>query len=229
MQNILQRNLYFTCCLFALIGGIFSYLYFFNREVLSGNPNQVKSQEIEEEPEVVVDISGAVERPGVFTLKSGSRLADLINSAGGVTNEVSQKWLSRNINLALILKDQQKIYVPFEWEVASSPPEYELRELALKSAPPAVNNSSNNISSVASSGNIEESSSTEGGSSENNSVNLINLNTASQKDLESLPKIGEVTAKNIITSRPYTGFDDLKTKAKLSDSVIEAIKGLVTF
>ena len=58
---------------------------------------------------------------------------------------------------------------------------------------------------------------------------LINLNLATQKELETLPKVGEATAKKIIDFRPYAGFEDLKEKTGIYDSVIEAIRGLVTF
>jgi len=54
----------------------------------------------------------------------------------------------------------------------------------------------------------------------------IDLNTASQKDLESLPGVGEATAKKIIAGRPYSSVDDL-AHAGVSKSTIEKISGLV--
>ena len=39
---------------------------------------------------------------------------------------------------------------------------------------------------------------------------LIDINTASQSELDSLPGIGEVYAKRIIEGRPYRSVDDLK-------------------
>ena len=55
---------------------------------------------------------------------------------------------------------------------------------------------------------------------------LIDLNSASQKDLESLKGIGPAMAKKIIAGRPYTAIDDLK-KAGISEKTIESIKPLV--
>jgi len=55
---------------------------------------------------------------------------------------------------------------------------------------------------------------------------LIDLNSASQKDLESLKGIGPALAKKIIAGRPYTAIDDLK-KAGISEKTIESIKPLV--
>jgi len=54
----------------------------------------------------------------------------------------------------------------------------------------------------------------------------IDLNTASQKDLESLPGVGEATAKKIIAGRPYSSVADL-SHAGVSKSTIEKISALV--
>ena len=55
---------------------------------------------------------------------------------------------------------------------------------------------------------------------------LIDLNTASQKDLESLKGIGPATAKKIIDGRPYNSVEELK-KAGVSAKTIESLKPLV--
>lgn len=55
---------------------------------------------------------------------------------------------------------------------------------------------------------------------------LIDLNTASEKDLESIKGVGPATAKKIIAGRPYSSLEDLK-KAGLSDKTIESMKPLV--
>jgi cell division septation protein DedD len=55
----------------------------------------------------------------------------------------------------------------------------------------------------------------------------VDLNSASQKDLEALPGVGPATAKKIIAGRPYASVDDLK-KAGVSSSTIEKIRSQVT-
>jgi competence protein ComEA len=55
---------------------------------------------------------------------------------------------------------------------------------------------------------------------------LIDLNTASQKDLETLKGIGPATAKKIIDGRPYKTVEELK-KAGVSEKTIESLKPLV--
>ena len=55
----------------------------------------------------------------------------------------------------------------------------------------------------------------------------VDLNTASEKELDSLPGVGTATAKKIITGRPYSSVGDL-SKAGVSESVITKITPLVT-
>lgn len=62
--------------------------------------------------EVTCDISGAVKNQGVYTLKNGARLGDLISAAGGLRHNAQLKA----INQALLLKDQDKVHIPYKGE-----------------------------------------------------------------------------------------------------------------
>jgi competence protein ComEA len=55
---------------------------------------------------------------------------------------------------------------------------------------------------------------------------LIDLNTASEKELESIKGVGPATAKKIIEGRPYKSVDDL-SKAGISAKTIEGMKPFV--
>ncbi len=55
----------------------------------------------------------------------------------------------------------------------------------------------------------------------------VDINTASQADLEKLPGIGPATAKKIVAGRPYSSVADL-SKAGVSKSVIQKITPMVT-
>src|SRR5512139_1564065 len=55
----------------------------------------------------------------------------------------------------------------------------------------------------------------------------VDVNTASQKDLEGLKGVGAATAKKIIENRPYKSVDEL-SKAGISAKKIEALKPFVT-
>ena len=55
----------------------------------------------------------------------------------------------------------------------------------------------------------------------------LDLNTASEKDLVALPKIGEAKAKAIIKGRPFTGKDELVAKKILTQAEYDGIKDLI--
>lgn len=55
----------------------------------------------------------------------------------------------------------------------------------------------------------------------------VNINLATQAELEALPGIGPVTASRIISDRPYQTIDELLTKKVVSKAVFEKIKDLV--
>jgi hypothetical protein len=61
----------------------------------------------------------------------------------------------------------------------------------------------------------------------NNSGSKVDLNTATEKDLDTLPGVGPATAKKIIAARPYASVDDL-SKSGIPASTIQKIKPLVT-
>lgn len=57
--------------------------------------------------EIYVDVEGAVQKAGVYKLKSGSRIYQAIKSAGGLREDAS----IQNLNQAELLEDGQKIYI----------------------------------------------------------------------------------------------------------------------
>ena len=68
-------------------------------------------------PDLVVDICGAVARPGVYHLPAGARVCDLLDAAGGAT---AQAELSA-VNLAAKLADGQQVEVPKSGQAAVAP------------------------------------------------------------------------------------------------------------
>lgn len=67
---------------------------------------------IVETVEYVVDVKGAVKRPGVYTVTSEKRIVDIIELAGGFTDDAVEEA----INLAAKITDEMVIYVPIKGE-----------------------------------------------------------------------------------------------------------------
>jgi competence protein ComEA len=61
---------------------------------------------------IVVDVGGAVARPGVYHLPSGSRVADAIAAAGGYGPRVAADRVGAELNLAALVRDGDRILVP---------------------------------------------------------------------------------------------------------------------
>ena len=71
-----------------------------------------------QEAVIFVDIKGAVKNPGVYQMKSGDRVKDALDAAGGLTDEAD----SQKVNLAQRVEDQMVIVVPKVGEEATEIP-----------------------------------------------------------------------------------------------------------
>lgn len=61
---------------------------------------------------IKIDLSGQVKNPGVYELEEGKRIQDVLDLAGGFTNEANQEYISKRLNLAQKLTDGSKLYIP---------------------------------------------------------------------------------------------------------------------
>jgi competence protein ComEA len=61
---------------------------------------------------LVIDVEGAVLRPGIFELPAGSRVADAIEAAGGYGPHADLAAAAAQVNLAAVLRDGQQVVVP---------------------------------------------------------------------------------------------------------------------
>jgi len=69
---------------------------------------------------IKIDIQGGVMTAGVYNLKEGSRMADALSAAGGLSADADREYLAKYLNRAAKLTDGQKIYIPSVGEVAGS-------------------------------------------------------------------------------------------------------------
>lgn len=177
--------------------------------------------EVEREPfrdEVTISLVGAVIRPGVYTLDAGSRIQDLVRSAGGLLGSADMA----DINLAAKLIDGTTLIIPREPVAADS------GGVALAHDPEF--SEIGNLPAYTISG--WQGASSPGRSSQPGiSGQRIDLNRATQTELESLPGIGPKLAGEIVryrTTTRYVSVSDVMNVSGIGPKRYEAISGLVT-
>ena len=62
--------------------------------------------------EIIIEVSGQVEKPGVYKLEFGSRVEDALILSGGFSSSADRVWAEKSLNRAAKLIDGQKIYIP---------------------------------------------------------------------------------------------------------------------
>ncbi len=161
----------------------------------------------EDKEKIVIYVAGAVKNEGIYELDENSRIADCIEKAGGLTDDANIK----DINLAFVLEDGMKVYIPKNSE---------------------INEVKDDTSTYVS----KENGSTNTGTSTSKNTSAksskININTANQTDLETLPGIGPSTAQKIINYRKENGkfssIEDIKKVSGIGDSKYSKIKDYIT-
>jgi competence protein ComEA len=139
---------------------------------------------------IVVHITGAVPRPGVYALPKGARVQDGISAAGGFLAEADKS----GINLARELEDGEQLDIPF-----------------VEGFSPVVATPVETFIPTS---------------------DLININTATAAELDTLPGIGPTTAQKIIeyreTNGPFATIDDIIKVSGIGPTTFNRIKDLIT-
>ena len=96
-------------------------LFLFRSGVFESTKIEVlETETTKDSQELVVEISGSVEKPGVYKLAASSRVEDLLILAGGLSASADRNWVETNLNRAAKLTDGQKIYIPKQGEAQIS-------------------------------------------------------------------------------------------------------------
>lgn len=152
--------------------------------------------------EVYVHVVGRVRSPGVVRVAAGSRVADAVTKAGGVSAsaDVAQ------VNLARVVVDGEQIVVPRQGEQLAAGPGAQVPGTATAPGGAASGNASG--------------------------TGLVPLNTADQVALESLPGVGPVLAARIIEWREanggFTTVEELHEVSGIGEKLFAQISPKVT-
>lgn len=174
-------------------------------QATSASHPDTSSQQTPQPPvKTLVHVDGAITNPGVVELEvADPRVQDAINACGGLTEGADTSM----INLAAKVSDGTKIYIPRQGEQLPS---------QLLTAPQST--------SVAPNPSVSNASQAPEGS-------IVNLNTATAEELQTLPGVGASTAQKILSDRssngPFSTPEDLmrvsgigeKKFAKLKDRI----------
>lgn len=178
--------------------------------------NQTNETKKETQETIIVHVSGAVNIEGIVELDSGSRIANAIEKAGGVKENADMT----DINLAYPLEDGMKIHIPTKEETEA------IKNNESTIAESYVTSSSGGINSE------ELTNSTQGNSASTTSRGKVNINTASQEELDALPGIGPSIASKIIDYREQNGkfnsIEEIKEVSGIGDAKYDKIKDSIT-
>lgn len=190
------------------------------------------------EEKIIVHLSGAVEKEGIIELNENSRMADAIEKAGGL----KENACIDEINLAYKLEDGMKIYIPTKEEckkqTTSNGTEINTGKTnsgGASSNGGTISTGTTNNGGKTSNGSTSITGATSNGGTSGNNMKKqgkVNINTASQTELETLPGIGPSTALKILNYRKEKGkfkkIEDIKEVSGIGDSKYNKIKDLIT-
>ena len=146
----------------------------------------------------MVDVAGAVSRPGLYALPPGSRVADAIRAAGGYGPRVDAAAAAATLNLAEILHDGAKLVVP---ERGAGRP--------------------------ASSGSAGVGTGGAGGAA-NGLIDLNRASATELDTLPGIGPVTAAKIIAAREERPFQAIDELLARKVVSASVLAKIRGLVT-
>lgn len=154
------------------------------------------------ETRILVDVSGAVNKPAVVELLPGSRVQDAIDAAGGLKKRAD----ITGINRAAEVKDGEKIDIPFKNRSGTSQGAY--------------------------SGHSGFGDQSDGSLAAGQAGGMININTADTIQLQTLTGIGPALAERIITYREQNGqfmsIEDIKNVSGIGEKTFEKFRDQIT-
>lgn len=197
----------------TVVGGV---LLFTSRSAGSGvqenTEDGIKTIQCQDETQnatqsgILVYVSGAVKKPGVYTLSPDSnRVFQAIEHAGGFSPLVDTTYVAKTLNMVGKLKDGERIYVPLAGENETKTQSQHTQDLN---------------STQTESADTSQTTTTRA---------LVNPNTASQRALEDLNGIGARRAEQLMQGRPYADINDFRSRSGVPNAVIDTIERQLIF
>ncbi len=169
---------------------------------------------VEEKKDIFVDIKGEVVNPGVYSIKENSRIIDVVNLAGGLTDKADT---SAN-NMSKLLKDEMVIIIYSKDEILN----YKKVKEEEGKVFDECNNNEKNITND-SCYNVDNSV-----KDNDNNNKLININEASVDKLMLVTGIGKSKAEKIVEYRNKNGrfekLEDIMNVSGIGEALFEKIK-----
>ncbi len=227
-----QKYLLILFCAIIIFVGV--YVYNKSNTVTTSNDEKLTVTEEKETNEdddstsktVFVDIKGAINTPGVYELENGKRIIDVINTAGGLTDNAN----TVNINLSKKLEDEMFIIIYTKEEIENYMKKQDVSEIVCASYECVCPDSNNDGCYKNDSNKTNDKT-----SSSNDEVKVtgkVSINTASKEELMTLSGIGEAKAGAIIEYREKNGnfasIEDIKNVSGIGDAIFEKIKDNIT-
>ena len=219
--NYLKNNIVILVISFILfLLSVFEFVYFYNNvnnknELIDSFENN--SYELKDEvkaEKIIVDIKGEIKKPGVYDIKVGSRVNDLINEAGGLSKNANTRF----INLSKKLEDGEVVVIYSNKEINDAKKNDKLEVTAPCVCEEVKNDACYNENST--------------NNNTNNGSKIVNINTASIQELTTLNGIGESKAKAIVSYRDKNGkfkaIKDIMNVSGISETLFSKIKNNIT-
>ncbi|MCD6288218.1 MAG: ComEA family DNA-binding protein [Candidatus Hydrogenedentes bacterium] len=156
---------------------------------------------------IVVEVAGEVERPGIYRFAADATVADAIDKAGGITENADMADLNR----AAVLVPGSRLIVPQGRSITV------VDGRVIVTIPPRCDNipayTAGIVAKVAA------------------KKNLVNINTADAAELETLPRIGPKIAAAIIKCRntePFARIEDIERVSGIGPKTMDQLRPLIT-
>ena len=181
------------------------------------------------EPELIyVFVCGAVAQEGVYELPAGSRVYQAVDAAGGYAADADTSY----INQADPVTDAQKLEIPTVEEAEKLREEAALAAENRQAETDAESGSGPDGAAAGYANNGAGQMNNSAGQADDAAARLININTADEAALQTLPGIGAAKAASIVRYREANGgfssIEEIKKVSGIGDITYENIKGCIT-